>query len=95
MNFVCVTKSARGGAGDVAGGHWRLMSKHFFNHRGAKLTAVDFHPETCMLVAGFTNGIFQLYEVRFLLASLVIRFFFPPASRSPPLLSPTLIVLFD
>lgn len=46
-----------------AGGHWALCGKHYFNHRGARLSAVDYHPATCMLVAGFTNGIFDLYEV--------------------------------
>ncbi|KAK9830156.1 hypothetical protein WJX72_010038 [[Myrmecia] bisecta] len=46
-----------------AGGQWRLGSKHFFNQRGARLTAADYHPATGMLVVGFTNGIFDLYQL--------------------------------
>ena len=48
----------------VAGGTWRLGAKHFFNQRGAHVTAIDFHKETGMLVVGFSNGIFDLFEVR-------------------------------
>ncbi len=47
-----------------AGGTWRLAEKHFFNQRGARLSAIDYHGATGMLVAGFSNGIFDLYEVR-------------------------------
>ena len=46
-----------------SGGRWRLGAKHFFNQRGAKVTAVDFHRATGMLVVGFSNGIFDLFEV--------------------------------
>ena len=46
------------------GGRWRLGAKHFFNQRGAKVTAVDYHRATGMLVVGFSNGIFDLFEVR-------------------------------
>lgn len=40
-----------------------MGSKHFFNQRGAKVTAVDFHKATGILVVGFSNGIFDLFEV--------------------------------
>lgn len=46
-----------------AGGRWRLGAKHFFNQRGAKVTAVDYHTATGMLVVGFSNGIFDLFEL--------------------------------
>ncbi|DBA78910.1 hypothetical protein WJX77_008158 [Trebouxia sp. C0004] len=46
-----------------AGGRWRLGAKHFFNQRGAKVTAVDYHRATGMLVVGFSNGIFDLFEL--------------------------------
>ena len=52
-----------------AGGRWRLGAKHFFNQRGAQVTALDFHRETGMLVVGFSNGIFDLFEVRHMLAT--------------------------
>lgn len=41
-----------------------MGSKHFFNQRGAKVTAIDFHKKTGILVVGFSNGIFDLFEVR-------------------------------
>ena len=40
-----------------------MGSKHFFNQRGAKVTAIDFHKGTGVLVVGFSNGIFDLFEV--------------------------------
>ena len=49
---------------DGAGGGWRLAVKHFFNQRGARLSAVDYHGPSGMLVAAFSNGVFDLYEVR-------------------------------
>jgi len=45
------------------GGRWKLGEKFFFNKRGAKLTATAFHRPTGLLVAGFSNGIFELFEV--------------------------------
>lgn len=46
-----------------AGGHWKLDEKHYFNQRGAKASAADYHAGTGMLVVAFTNGIFDLYEL--------------------------------
>ncbi|KAK9845761.1 hypothetical protein WJX81_001752 [Elliptochloris bilobata] len=46
-----------------AGGTWRLAAKHFFNQRGARLSAVDYHGPSGMLVAAYSNGIFDLYEL--------------------------------
>lgn len=43
-----------------------MGSKHFFNQRGAKVTAIDFHKATGILVVGFSNGIFDLFEVKLL-----------------------------
>eukprot|EP00976_Prorocentrum_cordatum_P079945 1183782-Prorocentrum_minimum.AAC.1 len=42
-------------------GHWKLANKHFF-HQAAKLTAVAYHKETSLLVAGFGHGVFMLYQ---------------------------------
>ena len=53
-----------------------LVHKHFFNKRGAKLSAAAFHKPTGMLVAGFSNGIFELCEVRSVLPP-------PPLDNSP------------
>lgn len=46
-----------------AGGHWKLDEKLYFNQRGARVSAADFHAPSGMLVVAFTNGIFDLYEL--------------------------------
>jgi len=47
----------------AAEGRWRLKDKHFFNQRGAHLTALDYHKPTNMLVVAFSSGVFDLYQV--------------------------------
>lgn len=47
----------------VEGGSWKLIEKKFFNKRGAHLTAAAYHRPTGLLVAGFGNGIFEIFEV--------------------------------
>ncbi|KAK9810682.1 hypothetical protein WJX73_010596 [Symbiochloris irregularis] len=46
-----------------AGGEWRLGERHFFNQRGASLTSAALHQGTCLLVTGFSNGLFQLHQL--------------------------------
>ncbi|KZF20360.1 putative small nucleolar ribonucleo protein complex subunit [Xylona heveae TC161] len=48
---------------DDANMNWRITQKHYFLQNNAKLTCAAFHPETNLLVAGFSNGIFTLYEL--------------------------------
>jgi hypothetical protein len=45
------------------GGHWKLEEKLYFNQRGARVSAADYHAGSGMLVVAFTNGIFDLYEL--------------------------------
>ena len=47
----------------AVGGHWKLEEKLYFNQRGARVSAADYHAGTGMLVVAFTNGIFDLYEL--------------------------------
>ncbi|PBP23155.1 Periodic tryptophan protein 2 [Diplocarpon rosae] len=42
---------------------WRITKKHFFLQQNAKVTCAVFHAERNLLVAGFSNGIFGLYEM--------------------------------
>lgn len=42
---------------------WRIVDKHYFMQNGATLRCAAFHPESNLLVAGFSNGIFGLYEM--------------------------------
>ena len=46
-----------------AEGRWQLKDKHFFNQRGAHLTALDYHKPTNMLVVAYSSGVFDLYQV--------------------------------
>eukprot|EP00775_Hariotina_reticulata_P006700 gene6700-6923_t len=47
----------------LAEGTWSLTIKHFFMQRGARLSAVDLHKPSGVLVAGFSNGLFELYQL--------------------------------
>ncbi|EMR10248.1 hypothetical protein PNEG_01517 [Pneumocystis murina B123] len=42
---------------------WTIMNKHYFNQNNAKMTCIAFHHKSNLLVAGFTSGIFGLYEL--------------------------------
>ena len=47
----------------LARGVWGIGKKHYFMQRGAKLSAADFHKGTGVLVVGFSNGLFELYQL--------------------------------
>ncbi|KAL5201946.1 hypothetical protein ABZP36_012898 [Zizania latifolia] len=42
---------------------WELQKKDFFMQSPAKLTACDYHRELDMVVVGFSNGVFGLYQM--------------------------------
>lgn len=42
---------------------WRIAKKHFFPQNNAHLTCATFHVSSNLLVAGFSNGLFGLYEL--------------------------------
>lgn len=48
---------------ELASGSWSLASKHYFMQRGARLSAVDYHKPSGVLVVGFSNGLFELYQL--------------------------------
>lgn len=43
-------------------GRWRISAKNFF-HQDGKVRCAAFHPQSNMLVVGFTNGEFRLYDL--------------------------------
>ncbi|GAV65986.1 WD40 domain-containing protein/Utp12 domain-containing protein [Cephalotus follicularis] len=49
--------------GYLDGVKWELLRKDGFNQLPAKLTACDYHRELDMVVVGFTNGVFGLYQM--------------------------------
>lgn len=42
---------------------WRIVNKHFFMQNNAHLKCASFHADSNLLVAGFSNGLFGLYEM--------------------------------
>ena len=48
---------------DPAQGKWELSKKDFFMQAPAKLTACDYHQDLNMVVVGFSNGAFGLYQM--------------------------------
>lgn len=48
---------------DPAHGKWELSKKDFFMQAPAKLTACDYHQDLNMVVVGFSNGAFGLYQM--------------------------------
>lgn len=42
---------------------WRIVKRHYFMQTNAKVNCVAYHPESNLIVAGFSNGIFGLYEM--------------------------------
>lgn len=42
---------------------WRIMQKHFFMQNNAKMKCAAYHAESNLLVTGFSNGLFGLYEL--------------------------------
>ena len=42
---------------------WRVVNRHYFMQNNAKATCATFHAKSGLLVVGFSNGIFGLYEL--------------------------------
>jgi len=42
---------------------WRIVQKQFFMQNNVKLKCAAYHASSNLLVAGFSNGIFGLYEL--------------------------------
>ncbi|KAK1285392.1 hypothetical protein QJS10_CPB20g00624 [Acorus calamus] len=56
--------SERGGEEELLHlGKWELLKKDFFMQPSAKLTACDYHRGLDMVVVGFSNGVFGLYQM--------------------------------
>ncbi|KAH8805925.1 periodic tryptophan protein-like protein 2 [Xylogone sp. PMI_703] len=42
---------------------WRIAERHYFLQNNAKVNCIAYHAESNLLVAGFSNGVFGLYEM--------------------------------
>ena len=58
---------ANGDIDDFANGEdtsqWRIFQRHYFMQNHAKVKCAAYHAESNLLVAGFSNGLFGLYEL--------------------------------
>lgn len=43
--------------------HWRINERHYFKQSNARVKSAAYHIQSNLLVAGFSNGIFGLYEL--------------------------------
>lgn len=42
---------------------WRIAQRHYFMQINAKVRCAKYHAKTKLLVVGFSNGLFNLYEL--------------------------------
>jgi periodic tryptophan protein 2 len=49
--------------GEDSTARWRIVKRHYFMQTNAKVNCVAYHTQSNLLVAGFSNGIFGLYEM--------------------------------
>lgn len=48
---------------DASDLRWRIVKKDFFMQHDAKVNCAAFHAKSSLLVVGFSNGLFTLYEL--------------------------------
>ncbi|KAJ5908542.1 periodic tryptophan protein 2 [Penicillium taxi] len=48
---------------EIAEAQWRIVRKDFFMQNDAKVNCAAFHAPTSLLVVGFSNGLFGLYDL--------------------------------
>ncbi|RAQ52310.1 periodic tryptophan protein 2 [Aspergillus flavus] len=58
-----VTKKDPDTMEDVDEARWRIVKKDFFMQNDAKVNCTAFHAPTNLLVVGFSNGLFGLYDL--------------------------------
>ncbi|SCZ99353.1 BZ3500_MvSof-1268-A1-R1_Chr3-1g05964 [Microbotryum saponariae] len=47
----------------IATTRWGLKDRHYFMQTGTKVTSTTFHPPSSLLIVGFSNGVFGLWEM--------------------------------
>ncbi|THC96868.1 hypothetical protein EYZ11_003638 [Aspergillus tanneri] len=48
---------------DISEARWRIVKKDFFMQNDAKVNCAAFHAPTNLLIVGFSNGLFGLYDL--------------------------------
>lgn len=47
----------------VAYTRWGIVGRHYFNQPGTKVVCCTFHPQSSLLIVGFSTGVFGLWEM--------------------------------
>lgn len=68
---------------DIADARWRIVKKDFFMQNDAKVNCAAFHAPTNLLVVGFSNGLFGLYDLPEFNMIHLLRYVASSASPSP------------
>ncbi|KAJ6034418.1 uncharacterized protein N7446_009166 [Penicillium canescens] len=58
-----VTKKDEDTMEDISEARWRIVKKNFFMQNDAKVNCAAFHAPSNLLVVGFSNGLFGLYDL--------------------------------
>ncbi|KAJ5343972.1 uncharacterized protein N7506_003796 [Penicillium brevicompactum] len=58
-----VTKKDEETMEDISDARWRIVKKDFFMQNDAKVNCAAFHAPSNLLVVGFSNGLFGLYDL--------------------------------
>ncbi|KAE8150192.1 WD40-repeat-containing domain protein, partial [Aspergillus avenaceus] len=58
-----VTKKDPESMEDISEARWRIVKKDFFMQNDAKVNCAAFHAATNLLIVGFSNGLFGLYDL--------------------------------
>lgn len=61
FQYEYLTEEEAQGLDEPAG--WRIIQRHFFHVDGVSVKCAEFHSASAMLVVGFSNGEFRLYEL--------------------------------
>ena len=72
---------------DGTDSRWRIVKKDYFMQNNAKVNCAAFHADSNLLVVGFSNGLFGLYDLPGFNVIHMLRYI--PDSRHPPLIFKT------
>lgn len=61
---------------DISDARWRIVKKDFFMQNDAKVNCAAFHAPSNLLVVGFSNGLFGLYDLPEFNMIHLLRYFF-------------------
>lgn len=62
---------------EISDARWRIVKKDYFMQQDAKVNCAAFHASSGILVVGFSNGLFGLYDLPDFNMVHLLRYF-PP-----------------